>query len=84
MTSNMKGYALTVVGIGGGITSFFLVWNSWLSTQVIQSKVDTASLITSVGDIKETVNKIAKHEGLLASVAPATTTGPAIISTIRP
>lgn len=77
----MKGYALTVVGIGGGITSFFLVWNSWLSTQVIQSKVDTASLITSVGDIKETVNKIARHEGL---VAEATTTGPTIISIIKP
>ncbi len=81
MTERRQGYALTIVGVGGGIISFFIMWNSWLSTQVIQSKVDEASLVTSVDDIKETVTKIAQHEGVVTISSVGTTTGGTIIST---
>lgn len=74
----MKGSILTVTGVGGGLVSFFLIWNGWLSTQVISDQTNLASTNAYLSDIKETVHDIAQHEGVITSsssiLSVATTT----------
>lgn len=74
-----KGYVLTVVGVGGGVIGFFLMWNSWLSTNTIQNGRDISSVMTSINDLKDTakeirgtVNSIALHDNVQISFASTT------------
>lgn len=40
----------------GATTTLFIGWCSWLSVQSIQNQVNSASVITSLGYIKESVD----------------------------